>query len=280
MGRGMFVVLIGLLAAPPCLAGEDCGAPATPCSVASGIYFAATPPWHEGDPLRPAVLFLHGAGGSGASAIADPVLAGPIVARGYVLLAPNGSARPDRDGAYWSLGARPPVRDEDGFLEQILADAAPRFHLDRSRVFVTGFSMGAGLVWQLACRNPAAFAAYGPIAGGFWNGSPTACAGPVRLLLTHGWRDDAVPIEGWEHKPGLVEGGAFDGAQLWRRVNGCPDAHAGNYAAVGGFWLRSWTGCAPGSALTLVLHPGGHEVPEGWAAMALDWFEAVVPASH
>ena len=227
MGRGMFVVLIGLLAATPCLAGEGCGAPATPCSVASGTYFAATPPWHEGDPLRPAVLFLHGAGGSGASAIADPVLAGPIVARGYALLAPNGSARPDRDGAYWSLGARPPVRDEDGFLEQILADAAPRFHLDRSRVFVTGFSMGAGLVWQLACRNPAAFAAYGPIAGGFWNGSPKACAGPVRLLLTHGWRDDAVPIEGWEHKPDLVEGGAFDGAQLWRRVNGCPDAHAG-----------------------------------------------------
>ena len=187
---------------------------------------------------------------------------------------------PDRDGAYWSLGARPPVRDEDGFLEQILADAAPRFHLDRSRVFVTGFSMGAGLVWQLACRNPAAFAAYGPIAGGFWNGSPKACVGPVRLLLTHGWRDDAVPIEGWEQEPDLVEGGAFDGAQFWRRVSGCPDAHAGKYAAVGGFWLRSWTGCAPGSALTFVLHPGGHEVPAGWAAMALDWFEAVVPASH
>jgi hypothetical protein len=29
-----------------------------------------------------------------------------------------------------------------------------------------------------------------------------------------------------------------------------------------------------------VLHPGGHEVPAGWAALALDWFEAAVPSTH
>ena len=49
-------------------------------------------------------------------------------------------------------------------------------------------------------------------------------------------------------------------------------------------WGRSgsaaWTDCAAGSALTFVLDPDGHEVPAGWADMALDWFEAVVPASH
>ena len=43
------------------------------------------------------------------------------------------------------------------------------------------------------------------------------------------------------------------------------------------FWRRAWDQCASGTALALVLHPGGHEVPAGWAA--LDWFEAVV-SSH
>ena len=29
----------------------------------------------------------------------------------------------------------------------------------------------------------------------------------------------------------------------------------------------------------LVLEPDGHEVPAGWADMALDWFESVLPPS-
>ena len=115
-----------LPAVGPDLAGEDCGASATPCSVASGTYFAATPPWHEGDRLRPAVLFLHGAGGSGASAIADPVLAGPIVARGYALLAPNGSARADRDGAYFGRGAPQEVRSGPRTCHESMPTRPPR----------------------------------------------------------------------------------------------------------------------------------------------------------
>lgn len=172
------------------------------------------------------------------------------------------------------------MRDERAFLEQVLDDAAPRFHVDRSRVFVTGFSMGGGIVWQLACRAPSEFAAFGPVAGGFWHGLPTDCAGPVKLLHTLGWRDDAVPIEGWISGADQVQGGVFEGLQVWRRVNGCSQAHADSFATRGQFWERSWTGCVPGSALTFVLHPGGHEVPDGWADLALDWFESVVPASH
>ena len=182
--------------------GRGCGSTALPCTVPEGAYFAAAPTWHAGDPPRPAVVFLHGAGGSGAAAVEDPNLAAPIAGRGYVLLAPTGLARPGRDGFYWSLGSRPPVRDEAAFLAGCWTMRSPRFHLDRNRVFVTGFSMGAGVVWQLACHDPGAYAAYGPIAGGFWRGQPTGCAGPVKMLLTHGWRDDAVPLEGWERGPG------------------------------------------------------------------------------
>lgn len=37
--------------------------------------------------------------------------------------------------------------------------------------------------------------------------------------------------------------------------------------------IRSWSECADGSRLALVLHPGGHMIPPGWGALALDWFE-------
>ena len=77
-----------------------------------------------------------------------------------------------------------------------------------------------------------------------------------------------------------MEGGVFDGCGCGGPAERCPDPHAASYDAAAQFWQRTWTDCAPGSALTFALHPGGHEVPEGWADMALDWFEAVVPASH
>ena len=81
-------------------------------------------------------------------------------------------------------------------------------------------------------------------------------------------------------RPGLEQGDIFEGLQLWRRENGCTGLRADVFATDAAFWRRAWTACVPGSALELALHPGDHEVPNGWADMALDWFEAVVPASH
>ena len=272
------VTLLAILSwcCPPAVA-DECGGEAAPCHVDAGEYYVAGRIWREGDDLRPAVLFLHGAGASGDAVTGNPDLADAITARGYVLLAPSGSPRDGRDGRFWSLGTRPPVRDEASFLDAVLSDAVPRFHLDRQRILVAGFSMGAGLAWQLACREPDAFAAFAPVAGAFWRGQPASCTGPVRMLLTHGWRDDAVPLEGEDHGRG-VESAAFEGAEMWRRVDGCAGPHAAAYAAVGPFWERTWTGCTPGSALTFVLHPDGHEVPAGWADLALDWFETVLAA--
>lgn len=260
--------------------GQSCSLTESPCAVGLGTYLAAAPPWHDGEAARPVVIHLHGAGASAAAVMQDHALVEPIVDRGYVLVAPVGLARPGEEGEYWSLGARPPQRDEARFLQQILDDVAPRFHADRSRVFLTGFSMGAALVWRRACESPGTFAAYAPVEGGYWSAHANDCAGPVRLLLTQGWRDDAVPLEGRAQGADTVQDGILDGLQVWRRVNRCADAHADEFATDAQFWRRSWTTCAPGSALTFVLHPGGHEVPAGWAALALDWFEAAVPRTH
>jgi polyhydroxybutyrate depolymerase len=261
-------------------AAAACGGPAEACTVALGAYHAAAPPWHESDEPRAAVIHFHGAGGSGTAVVGEPKLTGPIVARGYVLLAPTGLTRPGRTGGSWSFGVRPPLRDELAFVRQMLADAVPRFHLDRERVLVTGYSVGGSLAWYLACQAPGEFAAFAPVAGGFWRPHPTDCAGRVWLLHIHGWRDRTVPPEGRPLRPGLEQGDIFEGLQLWRRENGCTGLRTDVFATDAAFWRRAWTAWAPGSALELALHPGDHEVPNDWADMALEWFEAVVPASH
>ena len=79
VGAVAAVLLLGVAARP---AAAECGAPDAPCLVSSGQYFAAAPSWQPGEPPRGAVLFLHGAGGSGEAVVADADLAGPVTARG------------------------------------------------------------------------------------------------------------------------------------------------------------------------------------------------------
>ncbi|MFO1076029.1 MAG: PHB depolymerase family esterase [Geminicoccaceae bacterium] len=253
----------------------ECGGTDRPCAVPLGTYRAAVPPWQAGEPLRPVVIHFHGFGQSGADVLQEQALVEPLMERGYVLLAPDGLVPPGRTERSWSFGTRQVQRDELAFVRQVLTDAVPRFHLDRGRVLASGFSIGGSLTWYLACEAPSEFAAFAPVAGGFWQPMPTECAGPVRLLHTHGWRDQTVPLEGRPLRPGLEQGDIFAGLQVWRRANGCTGLMADRFATDGERWHRAWDRCLPGSALELVLHTGGHEVPAGWADMALDWFEHV-----
>lgn len=262
--------LLWLVVASAGLCASECGGPDLPCQVELGAYHVAAPPRHEGDAPRAAVIHFHGAGGSGAAVVGDQALVAPMTVRGYVLLAPTGLTRPGRTGGSWSFGARPPLRDELAFVRAMLADAVPRFHLDRERVLVTGFSVGGSLAWYLACQAPGEFAAFAPVAGGFWRPHPTACAGPVKLLHSHGWRDRTVPLEGRPLRSGLEQGDILEGLQLWRRVNDCSGLRADQFATDARFWRRGWTKCVPDSALELALHPGEHQIPQGWATMALD----------
>ena len=64
---------------------------------------------------------------------------------------------------------------------------------------------------------------------------------------------------------------------IMRNVNGCAKDDPDDYAKDGIYLSRKWTSCAPGTALEMALHPGGHRIPKGWSTLAMDWFEALPP---
>jgi polyhydroxybutyrate depolymerase len=266
----MLIVTTGAAAAP-------CGDAQTPCLVPLGGYHVAVPDGPAADGgKRPAVLFFHGAGGLGANVLDRHSYLRPFVEAGYAVIGPNGLMRPGNAfGTGWSFRPEgPQQRDELAFAKQVIDDAEERFAVDRRRVLVAGFSIGASLVWYLACRQPGLGAAYAPIAGGFWRPHPTHCAGPVDLLQTHGWRDRTVPLEGRPLRGDLVQGDIFEGLQLWRKVDGCSGLRPDSFETGAVFWRRSWTVCESGRQLSLALHPSDHdEVPKEWAEMARGWFE-------
>lgn len=256
----------------PAVAQDGCGDD-MPCATASGSYRIARP---EGDGPFPVVVFLHGYGGSAQGTMRGGA-ARAALARGLAFIAPEGMTRPGRNRTSWNFHPEfPGPRDEAAFLREVMADAAARFGIDPARSLLAGFSIGGSLTSYVACAHPGDFTAYAPVSGSFWRPHPEGCAGPVRLLHTHGWRDQVVPLEGREIRPGFAQGDVFHAMGLWRAANGCARHDPDRFDTTGEFWRREWLGCAPGSALELALFDGGHGVPRGWSDMALDWFAAQI----
>ncbi len=260
-------------------AQANCGAAPEACALGEGTYHISLPV----GPPKGAIMFLHGFGGNGDASLRPEGWAGKALARGYAVIGPDGTEMTGRNGRRWSFHPDlPQDRDEVAFLMAVRDDAAARFDLDRDQMVLAGFSIGGSMTHYTACAAPDAFAAYMPVAGAFWRPHPDACAGPVRLLHTHGWTDTTVPLEGRvvrgvdvNDPQAFVQGDVFHAMHLWRQVNGCVQLRADRFVTEGQFLRRAWDRCAPDTALELALFEGGHRVPDGWIDMALDWREGL-----
>ena len=263
--------------APPVSACSD----TTPCDVADGEYLIALPEDAAAD--TPAVMFIHGFGGSGEGVMRNRGMVDAFLSLGYAVIAPSGLQREGRSGGSWSfhpeLSQR---RDEVAFLTSVRDAAIERHGIDPVRILLSGFSIGGAMTAYLACADPNAFSAYAPLGGNFWRPHPTECAGPVRMLHTHGWTDGTVPLEGRvlrgedsRDPEALIQGDIFHALVIWRETNGCYQLKADRFETSGTFLRRAWDRCAPGSALELAVFPGGHVIPQGWADLVVDWYEAL-----
>ena len=262
------------VSATAALAAGPCGEPEGTCPTEQGFYRLALPP--DTDSPVPALLYLNGWGRSSADVMKNEPMRATLAARGYALIAPEGIPRPGHPNRDWAVRDGAPFdRDDIPFLAEVLDDAA-RHGVDRERVLLAGFSRGGSMVWDVACHAPATARAYAPVAGAFWEPLPDRCDGPVDLYHVHGWSDRVAPLEGRSVAEGtLTQGDVFLSLRRLRATLGC-DPHMPETAPVaadGTRWLRLWDHC-PEGRLDLMLHPGGHRIPEGWLERMLDWFEA------
>ena len=138
-------ILLGLFASNAAHATEKCGSnKESECTVSLGSYYAVEPEAADNG-KRPAVIFFHGGGGWGSRIFKlRAKMAETFTKRGYVVLAPNGKKRPgSRFGPGWAFIPQfEPHRDDAAFTREMLDDAEKRFNIDRSRVLMTGYSIG------------------------------------------------------------------------------------------------------------------------------------------
>jgi polyhydroxybutyrate depolymerase len=124
-------------------------------------------------------------------------------------------------GLSWNISCcgYAPAKDTDdpAFVRQILSDLETIANVDSKRIYATGFSTGALLVYQLACEMSEVFAGIAPVAGSMAY-SPCQPQEPVSLIHLHGLEDDIIPYEG---------GGDFDTPPVeeviaaWVKFDGC-----------------------------------------------------------
>lgn len=263
------LILFGILVAwnaGQASATEPCERPAG-CVVPAGRYFAAMPEL----PARRVLLFFHGFGSNALHELDMPELRQWANRAGAVLLIPDGL------DARWSvIEGLAGARDEIAFAQTVLADARARMPLATLPVYASGFSLGASMVWKLACAGLPGFSGYIAFSGAFWEPAPVQCAAlSAPLLHFHGTDDKVVPIEGRQVRSGRRQAPLEKALGAMAHTGHCGPAKTTSPVAGSppGLVCEERLECAAG-AITYCQHQQGHNFEVNWLGFAMDRLES------
>ncbi|MBE1531028.1 alpha/beta hydrolase family esterase [Actinomadura algeriensis] len=231
--------------------------------------------WKDGRPAEPPALVLALHGGladmnkaedrTGFSDLADE--------KGFLVAYPNGFM------TTWNAGdccgaAKIGGIDDVEFLAELITKLTDAGLADPDRVFVTGFSNGAGMAYKFACRKPDMVAGIGAVEGAL----VTECdpGKPVSAMIVHGTADSNVPFKGGgdrdfnDKRPFPPVSKAVD---FWRKLAGLGELSE-DVAGLGENGNCKSTGKGPGGfAVALCTIAGGtHEWPSGASERLWEFF--------
>jgi polyhydroxybutyrate depolymerase len=187
---------------------------------------------------------------------------------------PQGQKLPQR----WNSGATWGDSDVDDvqFFRDMLDDLSSIAAVDRTRVYVNGFSNGGGMTVAFGCEAADLMAAMGTVAAAVVSTEDCSPSRPVPVMAFHGTHDPVVPYEGGDMRGWLLRWGAgvtdapvyFVGAEdwvaIWAEGNGCeatPEVIPPQGDASGVRYL----GCDEDAEVAFyTIDGGGHTWPGGW----------------
>lgn len=161
--------------------------------------FAPENPTAEKYPL---LVHFHGAGSKGKDNVRQvthgygAVFASPEMQKNHpcFILAPQCAERwVDTD---WSLmkHEQPPITHYMRNAIALIAELISKYPIDKTRIYLTGQSMGGFAVWDILCRKPELFAAAVAICGGA-DENKAFLLKDIPIKVFHGTLDEAVKVE-------------------------------------------------------------------------------------
>lgn len=181
-------------------------------------YVLFVPKPYDGSKKYPLVLSLHGEPGSGAGQHNAFPFEQASGADAIV-------AFPDGTSGAWDLVTAPASNADMTFLKELVDEIASKYNVDKTRAFATGYSNGAFMANQMACRFAGLFKGVASHAGGQpqeiggdtkygSNGCIQCPGGATAAIIVHGTGDGVVSLD-----TGLYA------ARCQATNNGCTDAN-------------------------------------------------------
>jgi polyhydroxybutyrate depolymerase len=233
---------------------------------------------HSLDPNQPSplVVHLHGCDlmrGSGDEAALDSHFDEEASAGHFVAVYPDGQIS---DASVfgrmrcWNAGSccienvNTPVADDVAFVSQLLDRVTAELPINKTRIFVAGFSGGAFMAYRLACELSGRIVGIASVAGTMLVDSCHP-ARPVSILEMHGTDDSSVPYDAGAVFNGAPSPSVASVIQQWANLDGC----AGNPTqSQSGITKTSvWKDCEGGTTVQLDTVVGGHHT---WFGSTLD----------
>lgn len=194
----------------------------------SRTYLVHVPHGHDQKTPMPVVLALHGATMNGPMMAWFSGLNRKADEVGFIAVYPNGTGR--HSSFTWNAGnccgsAAENLVDDVAFISALLDDLMRTYQIDTQRVYATGMSNGAIMVYRLASELSDRIAAIAPVSGSV---GTEICQPkrPVSVLHFHGTTDEYTPFMGGKGAKS-ISGTHFysvdHSIRTWVKLNGCDE---------------------------------------------------------
>jgi len=198
-------------------------------------FIFVTPNGYQPGETRPIVFFFHGAGGRAEQAARTYGWAEKAEAENFFAAFPQGlPVRPDMEGSFllnpniWRdqrAGLPFASIDDVHYFETLLNALEGALAIDPRRIYVTGFSNGAGMTFTLGSHFSDRIAAIAPVSSQSFV-HIDALARPLPVYYLTGTGDPLIPYHGgmvtlpWGNTRTMPP--VQDSVDTWARLDGCP----------------------------------------------------------
>lgn len=231
-------------------------------------YRVHVPPDYDKNISTPLVINLHGGYGNAEAAEKMTGMNQISDEEDFIVAYPNAVRGPYDEKSkmhyrHWNAGARADSFkshdvDDVRFISRMIDKLKEDFNINSDRIYATGMSNGATMVYRLACQLSDKIAAFAPVAG---NQLDIVCrpSRPVPIIHFHGLADNFATFDGKvfgdqrESIPELISG--------WAARNGCSGAPVMNDPAQG-VTCKTYGTCAENAEVVLcAIEEAGHAWP-------------------
>ena len=163
-------------------------------------FYIVNPSNLNSDNQLPLLISLHGGADYADANMQYTGFLDIINEKGFVAIFPQGTVAAGKGDTGWYAGGDCTNLEvcDLSFIERLIDYSIEDLNIDKNRVYVSGFSNGAFMVYTLACFLSDKVAAFAPVSGSMSPDDYQICnpQRPIPVIHIHGTSDDSIPIQG------------------------------------------------------------------------------------